>query len=73
MLADRKEVSMLSNLLKQDESEKKVASLNVTQPPARRKTSKLNIVDDVDDSDKEGKRKKGALESRQSHNLEVDN
>ena len=35
-----------------------------------RKTSKL-VVDDVEDSDKGNKRKKGAPESRQSHNLEV--
>ena len=73
MLADRKEVSLVSNPLKQDESEKKVTNLTDAKSPARRKTSKLNIVDDVDDSDKEGKRKKGAAESRQSHNLEVDN
>ena len=73
MLADRKEVSLVSNLLKQDESEKKVTNLTEIKPVARRKTSKFNIVDDVEDSDKEGKRKKGGAESRQSHNLEVDN
>lgn len=71
MLADRKEVTQLTNPLKKDESEIKVTSLEV-KAPARRKTSKLNVVDDVEDSDKD-KRKKGAVESRQSHNLEVDN
>ena len=74
MLADRKEVSLLSNALKKDESEIRVTSLLTDmKSPARRKTSKLNVVDDVEDSDKDGKRKKGAVESRQSHNLEVDN
>ena len=73
MLADRKEVSLLSNALKKDESEIKVTSLTDMKAPARRKTSKFNVVDDVEDSDKDGKRKKGAVESRQSHNLEVDN